>query len=41
MNDLSHFFLILCIYFVFLGVKDRFFEPFGDALDEESEEAIA
>ncbi|PLX09551.1 MAG: hypothetical protein C0596_03210 [Marinilabiliales bacterium] len=26
MNDLSHFFLILCIFFLFLGVKERFYE---------------
>lgn len=26
MNDLSHFFLILCIYFVFLGLNKRFFQ---------------
>lgn len=32
MNDLSHFFLILCIFFVFLGVKDRFFK-FNPDLD--------
>ncbi|MDD4150810.1 MAG: hypothetical protein PHE33_12365 [Bacteroidales bacterium] len=29
MNDLSHFFLILCIFFVFLGLKERFFNPDG------------
>lgn len=37
MNDLSHFFLILCIFFVFLGVKDRFFRVFENL--EENEEA--
>lgn len=26
MNDLSHFVLILCIYFLYLGLKIRFFE---------------
>ncbi len=26
MNDLSHFFLILCIFFVFLGINERFFK---------------
>lgn len=36
MNDLSHFFLILCIFFVFLGVKDRFFNVF-ERVDEENE----
>jgi len=29
MNDLSHFFLILCIFFVFLGVNDRFYKKSG------------
>lgn len=28
MNDLSHIFLILCIFFVFLGVQNRFY-PFN------------
>ncbi len=40
MNDLSHFFLILCIYFVFLGVKDRFFEPLASEADEDEEETV-
>jgi hypothetical protein len=42
MNDLSHFFLILCIFFVFLGVKDRFFKVLEN-LDEkeETEEALS
>lgn len=40
MNDLSHFFLILCIYFVFLGVKDRFFEPLVSEADEDEEETV-
>lgn len=35
MNDLSHFFLILCIFFVFLGLKERFFKE-----KEESENKL-
>lgn len=26
MNDLSHFFLIICIFFVFLGLNERFYK---------------
>jgi hypothetical protein len=28
MNDLSHFFLILCIFFLFLGLKERFYKNY-------------